>query len=67
MEPGLAHHFFVQLIDGVVSHGYFGNQNCGMPVFLYFQEYLHHRGVAHRDIKPENILLDGFGEQLVNL
>ena len=41
------------------SYGHQNVVNFRILRFLYvlFQNYLHHRGVAHRDIKPENLLL----------
>ena len=69
MEPGLAQHFFNQLLAGVVSaDDTFFLHPLSLPVLTLFlllalsQKYLHSRGVAHRDLKPENILLDGYGQ-----
>ena len=41
----------------IIIHFYKSIESIDNFFFLFFQSYLHNRGVAHRDIKPENLLL----------
>jgi serine/threonine-protein kinase Chk1 len=64
VDDNLAHYFFNQLIDALVStHSSIVHFSHFVAQHLESKRFIHGTmGVCHRDLKPENILLDAHGQ-----